>query len=316
MTPSSEALIAGTPLCILDLETTGLTPGLDRVVEISIVRIEPDGSADLALDTLVDPERPMAGTELHGITDADVASAPTFRDLSAHVLAALDGAVLVSYNVYFDLRFLLAELAHTRQTVLVPHLCAMYLRPLLGVGKRCRLSAACEAHGIDHVGVHSAAGDALATAELIQALMPLMHGDGTARFDDLRRRGKKYKFLESLDFELPRWPSPASPCPTVSRVPAPDRGARPEAWRLREYQDALLVLLSDYSISPGEAVEAAELRGRLGLDDDQVRAVHARIFAATLNSWAADDRIDDREAEFLRALWVSLANLGWAPGGA
>ncbi|MEM7156365.1 MAG: 3'-5' exonuclease [Myxococcota bacterium] len=98
--------VGDVPFCIVDLETTGLSPGLDRIVEISVIRLDPDGSAHVVLDSLVNPQRRMAGTEVHGISDADVESAPTFRHLAPEVLEAMDGAVLVSYNVYFDLRFL------------------------------------------------------------------------------------------------------------------------------------------------------------------------------------------------------------------
>ena len=67
-------------LAFIDFETTGLTPGLDRVVEISVFKMEPGKSLCLAFDTLVNPLRPMAATEIHGISNAGVADAPTFNE--------------------------------------------------------------------------------------------------------------------------------------------------------------------------------------------------------------------------------------------
>lgn len=62
----SSLRIADTPVAVIDFETTGLTPGYDRVVEVSIVRIDPGSKPRVVFDTLVNPARPMAATEIHG----------------------------------------------------------------------------------------------------------------------------------------------------------------------------------------------------------------------------------------------------------
>jgi DNA polymerase-3 subunit epsilon len=67
--------ISESPIAVFDFETTGLTPGVDRVVEISVARIDPGEEPRLVLDTLVNPMRRMGATEIHGITDADVIDA-------------------------------------------------------------------------------------------------------------------------------------------------------------------------------------------------------------------------------------------------
>lgn len=312
--PLSQRTIGSVPLCVVDVETTGLSAGFDRIVEISVVRLEPDGDARVVLDSLVDPQRRVTGTEIHGITDDHVKGAPTFETLAPELLDAMDGAVLASYNIYYDLRFLKEELGRVGHELEVPHLCAMYLRPLLGIGSRCTLRLACEEHGIEHVGGHTAAGDAVAATELMQHYLEVMRRMRLSSFDELRRRGKRYKFLESFQLPPPRYPSAPVTVAKVSRVLEPASGPD-ERWRIREYQEQVLVLLSDYVVSPDEAEEAKELAARLGLTSSQVRAVHARIFAATLNQWAADDEIDDNERVYLSALHRSLEALGWAPGG-
>ena len=75
-----------TPIAVVDLETTGLYPGCDRIVEISVVRLQPGRPAELVLDTLVNPRRRVRATEIHGITDADVEDAPEFDELVGDVM--------------------------------------------------------------------------------------------------------------------------------------------------------------------------------------------------------------------------------------
>src|SRR5262245_49882605 len=127
----ANRLIRETPLAVVDLETTGLYAGGDRIIELAVVRIDPAGEPRLAIDTLVNPRRPVAATEIHGITDADVADAPTFEQIADALASALNGCVLASYNVYFDARFIQAEWAALGLRRLPPHLCLMYMRPLL-----------------------------------------------------------------------------------------------------------------------------------------------------------------------------------------
>ena len=102
----NEKVVAETPISVLDLETTGLNAGGDRVVEVSVVRMEPHQEPKLVLDTLVNPDRHVTATEIHGITDADVTDAPTFAMIAGDLVRAMAGSVVAAYNVYFDMRFL------------------------------------------------------------------------------------------------------------------------------------------------------------------------------------------------------------------
>src|SRR5437879_5783279 len=99
MPPLSALQIEETPIAIIDFETTGMSPGRDRIVEVAVVRIEPGCAPSLILNTLVNPRRRMACTEIHGITDDDVADAPEFSEIVDDVLAAVKGAALAAYNV-------------------------------------------------------------------------------------------------------------------------------------------------------------------------------------------------------------------------
>ena len=104
-------LILTRPLVCVDLEATGIWPGRDRIVQIAAASIFPDGNVS-TWSSLVDPGQPIppAVTKIHGITDAMVASAPTFGQLAQTVTALLADCDLAGYNVAkFDRRLLAAE---------------------------------------------------------------------------------------------------------------------------------------------------------------------------------------------------------------
>ena len=75
----AEKLNLKRPLAVFDIESTGVNPRLDRIIELSVVKVLPDGSREVKT-WLVNPEIPIPheSTEIHGITDRDVASCPPF----------------------------------------------------------------------------------------------------------------------------------------------------------------------------------------------------------------------------------------------
>ena len=202
----STRRIDATPVAVIDFETTGLTPGLDRVVEVSVVRIEPGEAPRLVFDTLVNPERPMAATQIHRITEAEVAGAPRFDEIVGDFLAAMQGCMIAAYNVYFDIRFLEYELSKAGVRHAPPHFCLMYLRPLLGLGRQCDLASACMRHGVDFQPTHAAADDAIAAAHLFGHYRRVIDRRGIETYDDLAAL-RSYKFTSS--FARDPFPAPA-----------------------------------------------------------------------------------------------------------
>ncbi len=100
------------PLVCFDLETTGVNVDRDRIVEIAMVRIEPDGGRR-SFRTLVNPGMPIPpqASAVHGITDDDVAESPAFAQIVGEVSALFEGADLAGFNsTRFDLPLLQAEL--------------------------------------------------------------------------------------------------------------------------------------------------------------------------------------------------------------
>jgi len=103
------------PIVFLDLETTGLNVSSDRIVEISFLKISPNGKEQW-MTSRVNPEMPIPPkvTAIHGISDADVADAPTFREISKNLAAFLEGCDLAGYNaIKFDIPVLAEEFLRT-----------------------------------------------------------------------------------------------------------------------------------------------------------------------------------------------------------
>ena len=100
------------PLAVLDLETTGVDPGSDRIVEVGVLKLSPGRRARSAIAALVHPGLPIpaAATTIHGITDEDVADRPRFRRIAPGLARLLEGADLAGFNLRrFDLPLLTAE---------------------------------------------------------------------------------------------------------------------------------------------------------------------------------------------------------------
>lgn len=319
----SDRPIADTPIAVFDTETTGLYPGGDRVIEIAIVRIEPGGEPTVILDTLVNPGRPVAATEIHGITDADVADAPSFGEVTPLVVKALSGSVFASYNVYFDSKFIREELCRAGVSSFPPHLCLMYMRPMLGLGGRCSLRDACDHSGIVHSKAHHAAADALAAAALWKQYLQVCKEFGIKTFGQLAAK-KSYKFTQSFDDALlaeavrlatstVKMKSRGAHVPVAGLAPSNDVQSDRQPI-LAAYWDALTAALADLTVTPHEVFYLRAKQEALSLKPEELRWLHARAFSGILADMCNDKAISNEEATSLSDIAMALRELGWSPG--
>ena len=160
------------PLVVFDLETTGTDPATDRIVEVSGLRIDPDGGRQVKTRRL-NPERPIppGATAVHGITDADVRDAPTFRQIARSLLDWIDGADLAGFNILrFDVPLLDREfrdcgldLALSTRRVLDAMVVFHRTEPRdLGAAVRFYLAR-------EHESAHAAEADVAAAADVLDA---------------------------------------------------------------------------------------------------------------------------------------------------
>ncbi|MCK9451949.1 MAG: 3'-5' exonuclease [Bacteroidales bacterium] len=99
------------PLAIFDLETTGLNIPTDRIIDISILKVHPDGKEEIK-NWRVNPGIPIPAEsfQFHGITEADVASAPPFKAVAKDIARFLQNCDLSGYNALkFDIPMLMEE---------------------------------------------------------------------------------------------------------------------------------------------------------------------------------------------------------------
>lgn len=160
------------PIVVIDVETTGVVPGVDAAVQVALVRFEKRKVVG-RFSALVNPKRtiPMGATAIHGVTDKDVKSAPSIDALFALVSSAheiLDGAQPAAYNAPFDQRFVPARVFDDWTWPWLDPLVAVRAvdRFVRGEGRH-KLSAACARRGIALEKAHDAAADAEATGHLL-----------------------------------------------------------------------------------------------------------------------------------------------------
>jgi DNA polymerase III subunit epsilon len=158
------------PLAIVDLETTGGSPGRDRVTEIAVIEV--DGFAVTSQwSTLVNPEIPIPASiqSITGISDDMVAGAPRFGQLAGELAARLAGRVFVAHNARFDYGFLRREFERTGRGFLVPTVCTVRLSRRLYPGQwRHDLDSLIERHGLACRARHRAHGDADAVWQFLR----------------------------------------------------------------------------------------------------------------------------------------------------
>lgn len=277
---------------VVDLETTGFSPRLgDRVAEVAVVLVDDAGRVEDEWSTLVNPERDLGPQHVHGIAAADVALAPTFDRVAPALLRLLAGRVLVAHNAAFDTRFLRAEIGRAGIAAAIDPVACLCTQQLAGrylTGSRA-LAACCAAVGVVHDGVHSALGDARATAGLLGYYLDVAAEDecwGVAR---AAADGVRWSLPAALPGVEPvlrgasraygHWLAGLDEAPGARAGAAHVRTERPDS-DTGTYLRLLDAALLDRYVSHSErAALLAEAR-HAGLDRPAVEAVHRDYLAA------------------------------------
>lgn len=167
----------------LDVETTGLDPLRDRIVQIAVLELNEllsefgsGASTELSVfNSYFNPECPIPeeASNIHGIYDADVAEAPRFEDYSAKILDVIRGAVIVGHNVEFDMNFVNAALERAGRVPLTNDVvCTLKLsRKLLPGTSSYRLNDLAQQYKIAGDKAHDAMSDAIAAGRLYALIL-------------------------------------------------------------------------------------------------------------------------------------------------
>jgi DNA polymerase-3 subunit epsilon len=160
------------PLCFFDLETTGLNVAKDRVLEISILKVFPNGNKE-SKTWLVNPEMPIPPetTAVHGITDEKVANEPTFKQLSKDIYSMIKGSDLAGFNSdRFDIPLLAEEMLRAEIDVDFKKHLTVDVQTIFHKMEKRNLSAAYKFYcGKDLNNAHSAEADTNATYEVLKS---------------------------------------------------------------------------------------------------------------------------------------------------
>lgn len=160
------------PLCVFDLETTGTNISKDKIVEICILKVNPDASRE-SKTWLVNPEMhiPLFAAEIHGITDEKVKDAPTFKEIAPKIMEMISGCDLGGFNSNrFDVPLLAEELLRAGIDFDLSKFRLVDAQTIYHKKEPRTLSAAYQFY-CDKVleNAHSAEADVLATFEVLDA---------------------------------------------------------------------------------------------------------------------------------------------------
>lgn len=279
-TVSPAQQVPGVGYAVVDLETTGLSPRTNRVVEVAVVALDPWLRPQGEFVSLVNPGRDVGPTSIHGLTASDVCHAPTFADLAGGLERWLAGRVLVAHNAGFDKAFLSTEFARLGAPMPdVPTLCTMELaNAYLPHAYSRRLPDCCTAAGVPHHDAHHALSDARAVAGLLSSYA---HSGPTMP--------ASWAYALAQAAHTP-WPSiaPTAGQPVTRTTVAAARAAElpylvrlvrslPRAATDPTWEPYLAVLdnaLEDRLVTDTEATELADVAHALGLTAEAATAAH------------------------------------------
>jgi len=167
------------PLAFFDLETTGLNIGVDRIVEISILKIMPDGTK-LSKTKRINPEMPISkdSVAIHHIRDEDVKDAPTFREIAHELNNFLENSDLAGYNSNrFDVPMLVDEFLRSEVEFDIRNRRFVDVQNIFHLMEQRTLKAAYKFYcSKEIINAHSAQADIEATYEIFIAQLEKYEG--------------------------------------------------------------------------------------------------------------------------------------------
>ena len=293
---------------VIDLETTGLEPEEGRVIEVSVLRLSPDGTVLDEFATLINPGVQDTGKSwIHGIELEDIQGAPTPEDVWPAVASRLRGAVVVSHKLDFEEKWIVSEMQRAGVEPLVD-----------AVGLDTRLVARSQFQAYPYrlsfvhamltnrpaAGGHAALADARAVATILRELL----ASGRLGWSGPRVEPSTYEPLsipvkarvsgvDGVPLSLPR---------IVAGLPL-DRTLPPvDPVLAAEYLHGIRTALADYKVSNSEFEELSRLASSAGFTQETIRAAHDQLLAEVRAEIEADGVITRTEAA---DVWVLAREL-------
>ncbi len=160
------------PLVFFDLETTGVNIVKDRIIEISFVKVCPNGQ-EICKTRRINPDMPIPpeSTAIHGITDEDVKDCPTFKEIAKSLAAQIEGCDLAGYNSNrFDIPLLAEEFIRAGVDIDLNRRKFVDVQTIYHKMEQRTLAAAYKFYcNKDLNNAHTAEADTMATYEVLKA---------------------------------------------------------------------------------------------------------------------------------------------------
>lgn len=289
---------------LIDLETTGLFKN-DRIVEISIRKVDFQGNEIEHLNTLVNPERDVGPQSIHKISALDVQNAPVFSELVGNILSIIDNSVLVGHNINgFDIKFLSKEFEkaglnfiYNEENTLDSLRFAKELKYPLKLEKLYK--SIVKGSSIKKINFHNASEDTKALLNIFktndfknwvlrQQVTPIFFEDIPEKSKSLATRGEGLEsvssFIESIkysekiiDLEF-------------------------DEFKLNQYSIALQSYIEDKEVSDEEILKIQEFVSEFNISIDEARQIHKHILDTYTDIALLDSKITDEEMYKLRQI--------------
>ncbi|HHV39424.1 MAG TPA: PolC-type DNA polymerase III [Tepidimicrobium sp.] len=189
---------------VFDIETTGLSPTNDMIIEIGAVKIE-NGIIVDEYSQLINPERPVPGkiVSITGITDNMLKNKPKIDEVLPEFYDFIQDSILVAHNSTFDMGFLREQFSKIGKEVTNPVLDTLELSRLLFPQlKRHRLDVLAKHLNVDLTNHHRAVDDANATANIFLKCMDLLRDSGVENLDHINKLNNKKEISKDRTFHI------------------------------------------------------------------------------------------------------------------
>lgn len=270
---------------IIDTETTGFGTK-DRLVEIAVVVVE-GREIVLEWETLINPERDISNSSIHGITPELVSLAPTFSEIESDLSRLIDGTVMVAHNLSFDQRMIEQEFKRIKKQVdLGAGFCTLQATKL-------KLEAACQQYGITNISAHRALTDARATALIF---IKVLEESNFSR-EDLAPISSSHNLKTKSAQLLSRAAISPEHKPGQQSLRRIIHGLGPlnEAGPDLSYLDALSSVMSDFEITSDEMNYLNDWAQTLGISAKKQAEIHGTFLKQIIAAAQKDNYISETE---------------------
>jgi len=283
---------------VVDVETTGFG-AKDRIIELGIILIDEDKITH-EWETLVNPERDISNSDIHGITASMVSLAPTFKEIEGELAELLNDRILIAHNISFDSKMIINEYSRFDKIIdLGKGFCTLK-------ATNAKLEIACEELGLENYLAHSALSDARATAQIFKKiyqsdddLVPMVIKKGD--FLAISQKVSRGAFSGQT--------SSKKPLTRILRKYDLSEEREPEL----SYLDVLSYFLSDLRITKDEKKQLNELANDLGIAGDYQAKVHKKFLDSIIEAAKRDNFVSEYEkksiAEIASQLDLPIPNL-------